>query len=94
MKHKRVTLYYILLFTVALLMILTSIFHTSRQINQDVNSEMQNTLHDVANQNAVIVYQEIKDKFDLLYSIADTSDPASFEDLSSIKQYCSFVDIY
>lgn len=94
MKHKRATLYYILLFTAALLVILTSIFHTSRQINQDVNLEMQNTLHDVANQNAVIVYQEIKDKFDLLYSIADTSDPASFEDLSSIKQYCSFVDIY
>lgn len=94
MKHKRVNKQYILIFIIALFVILMAILWTSNQINADVTSEMENTLCDVANQNAVIVYQEIKDKFDLLYSIADNNDLSSFDDLSSIKQYQSFVDTY
>lgn len=94
MKHKRVTRQYLITFIFAVIIIITAIFRTSQRIDHDVASEMRNTLRDVASQNAVIVQLEIRDKFDLLNSIASEVDPTSFEDLTSIKQYQSFVDTY
>lgn len=94
MKQKKLTKQSIILLITVFLFILSAVLWSSFKIHNDVRNEAQNTLSDVASQNAVIVQLEIEDKFDLLYSIASEMSESQPQTLADMKQYQTFVDTY
>ena len=56
---------------IALVLIISTVLWSSSRITQDVTEEVQSTLRDVGTQNALILRQEIRENFNLLYSLGD-----------------------
>ncbi|MFR2607203.1 MAG: hypothetical protein ACLTAX_19970 [Waltera sp.] len=60
-----------IILSIALVLVISTVMWSSAQITQDTEEEVQSTLRDVATQNALIVQQELRENFNLLYSLAD-----------------------
>ena len=96
MKQSKLSKQALIILVIALVLVITTVLWSSAQITQDVSEEMQSTLRDVATQNALIVQQEIRDNFNLLYSLADeiSISPGASNVSSIAAQLESFVDTY
>ena len=96
MKQNKLPKQALAILGVALILVLSTVIWSSAQIKQDVADEVESTLRDVANQNALIVQQEIRENFNLLYSFADEISVSSkASDAASItSQLGSFVNTY
>lgn len=81
---------------IALVLIISTVLWSSSRITQDVTEEVQSTLRDVGTQNALILRQEIRENFNLLYSLADEIGQAgNAENITAITgQLQSFVITY
>ena len=80
----------------ALVLVVSTLIWSSSRISQDVAEEVQSTLRDVGTQNALLLQQEIRENFNLLYSLADEiSSSGNGENFSAIaEQLKSFVVTY
>ncbi len=81
---------------IALVLVISTVLWSSAQITQDVSEDGQSTLRVVATQNALIVEQEIRDNFNLLYSLADeiSISPGAANVNAIAAQLKSFVTTY
>ena len=81
---------------IALVLVISTVLWSSSKITQDVTEEVQSTLRDVGTQNALILQQEIRENFNLLYSLADEiGQSGSSENLTAVTgQLQSFVTTY
>lgn len=71
MKQSKLPKQTLIILGIALVLVISTVMWSSAQITQDTEEEVQSTLRDVATQNALIVQQEIRENFNLLYSLAD-----------------------
>lgn len=96
MKQNKLPKQALAILGIALVLVLSTVIWSSAQISQDVAEEVESTLRDVANQNALIVQQEIRENFNLLYSFADEISASSkASDAASItRQLGAFVNTY
>ena len=96
MKQNKLPKQALTILAVALVLVISTALWSSARIAQDAAEEMQSTLRDVATQNALIVQQEIRDNFNLLYSLADeiSVSPGAANIASIAKQLESFVTTY
>ena len=96
MKQSKLPKQALAILGIALVLVLSTVIWSSAQITRDVTDEVESTLRDVANQNALIVQQEIRENFNLLYSFADEISASSkASDAASItRQLGAFVNTY
>lgn len=96
MKQNKLPKQALAILGIALVLVISTVIWSSAQITQDVTNEVEATLRDVSKQNALIVQQEIRENFNLLYSLADEiSVSPGASDVSSItRQLGSFVNTY
>lgn len=96
MKQNKLPKQALAILGIALVLVLSTVIWSSAQISQDVAEEVESTLRDVANQNALIVQQEIRENFNLLYSFADevSTTPSASDAASITRQLGSFVNTY
>lgn len=96
MKQNKLPKQALAILGIALVLVLSTVIWSSAQISQDVADEVESTLRDVANQNALIVQQEIRENFNLLYSFADevSTTPSASDAASITRQLGSFVNTY
>lgn len=71
MKKSKLPKQALIILSIALVLVISTVMWSSAQITQDTEEEVQSTLRDVATQNALIVQQELRENFNLLYSLAD-----------------------
>ena len=71
MKQSKLPKQALIILGIALVLVISTVMWSSAQITQDTEEEVQSTLRDVATQNALIVQQELRENFNLLYSLAD-----------------------
>ena len=86
----------LIILSIALVLVLSTVLWSSSRITQDITEEVQSTLRDVGTQNALILQQEIRDNFNLLYSLADEiAQSGNVENIAAITgQLQSFVTTY
>lgn len=96
MKQNKLPKQALAILGIALVLVISTVIWSSAQITQDVTNEVEATLRDVSKQNALIVQQEIRENFNLLYILADEiSVSPGASDVSSItRQLGSFVNTY
>lgn len=96
MKQSKLPKQALIILSIALVLVISTVMWSSAQITQDAEEEMQSTLRDVATQNALIVQQEIRENFNLLYSLADeiSVSPGAANVSSIASQLGSFVSTY
>lgn len=96
MKQSKLPKQALIILGIALVLVVSTVLWSSAQITQDAEEEMQSTLRDVATQNALIVQQEIRENFNLLYSLADeiSVSPGAANVNSIASQLGSFVSTY
>lgn len=96
MKQSKLPKQALIILGIALVLVISTVMWSSAQITQDAEVEMQSTLRDVATQNALIVQQEIRENFNLLYSLADeiSISPGAANVKSIASQLGSFVSTY
>lgn len=96
MKQSKLPKQALIILGIALVLVVSTTIWSSSQITQDAKEEMQSTLRDVATQNALIVQQEIRENFNLLYSLADeiSVSPGASNVNSIAAQLGSFVSTY
>lgn len=96
MKQSKLPKQALIILGIALVLVISTVLWSSAQITQDAAEEMQSTLRDVATQNALIVQQEIRENFNLLYSLADeiSISPGAANVKSIASQLGSFVSTY
>ncbi len=96
MKQSKLPKQALIILGIALVLVVSTAIWSSAKITQDASEEMQSTLRDVATQNALIVQQEIRENFNLLYSLADEiSLSPSAGNVNSIASLLgSFVSTY
>lgn len=82
----------LLAFGVALIVL--AVVSSSSNINRDLNAEIQENLRDVATQNGLTISNEIKDKFTLLYSIADELTTGGASNDAIMAQLTAYTDRY
>jgi type II secretory pathway pseudopilin PulG len=69
MKKSKLPKQALIILSIALVLVISTVMWSSAQITQDTEEEVQSTLRDVATQNALIVQQELRENFNLLYSL-------------------------
>ena len=89
---KVITKQALIILSIALVLVISTVMWSSAQITQDTEEEVQSTLRDVATQNALIVQQELRENFNLLYSLADAI--SVFPGCSQCKIHCCTVGIF
>ena len=96
MKQSKLPKQTLIILGIALVLVISTVMWSSAQITQDTEEEVQSTLRDVATQNALIVQQEIRENFNLLYSLADaiSVSPGTANASSITAQLESFVSTY
>ena len=96
MKQSKLPKQTLIILGIALVLVISTVMWSSAQITQDTKKEVQSTLRDVATQNALIVQQEIRENFNLLYSLADaiSVSPDTANARSIAAQLESFVSTY
>ena len=96
MKQSKLPKQALIILGIALVLVISTVMWSSAQITQDTEEEVQSTLRDVATQNALIVQQEIRENFNLLYSLADaiSVSPGTANASSIAAQLESFVSTY
>ena len=96
MKQSKLPKQTLIILGIALVLVISTVMWSSAQITQDTEEEVQSTLRDVATQNALIVQQEIRENFNLLYSLADaiSVSPGTANASSIAAQLESFVSTY
>ena len=96
MKQSKLPKQALIILAIALVLVVSTAIWSSAQITKDAEEEMQSTLRDVATQNALIVQQEIRENFNLLYSLADeiSVSPGAANVSSIATQLNSFVSTY
>ena len=67
MKKSKLPKQALIILSIALVLVISTVMWSSAQITQDTEEEVQSTLRDVATQNALIVQQELRENFNLLY---------------------------
>lgn len=71
-----------------------AIVHFSFLVQEEMTVEIKNSLKDVASQNTVTIRRELRDKFNLLFSIADEIHDTSIEEDHLLTELQSLVDQY
>ena len=96
MKKSKLPKQALIILSIALVLVISTVMWSSAQITQDTEEEVQSTLRDVATQNALIVQQELRENFNLLYSLADaiSVSPDAVNAKSIAAQLGSFVSTY
>ena len=96
MKKSKLPKQALIILSIALVLVISTVMWSSAQITQDTEEEVQSTLRDVATQNALIVQQELRENFNLLYSLADaiSVSPGTANVSSIAAQLESFVSTY
>lgn len=96
MKKSKLPKQALIILSIALVLVISTVMWSSAQITQDTEEEVQSTLRDVATQNALVVQQEIRENFNLLYSLADviSVSPDTANAGSIATQLESFVSTY
>ena len=96
MKQSKLPKQALIILSIALVLVVFTAIWSSAQITKDAEEEMQSTLRDVATQNALIVQQEIRENFNLLYSLADeiSVSPGAANVAAIAAQLNSFVSTY
>ena len=96
MKKSKLPKQALIILSIALVLVISPVMWSSAQITQDTEEEVQSTLRDVATQNALIVQQELRENFNLLYSLADaiSVSPDAVNAKSIAAQLGSFVSTY
>ena len=96
MKKSKLPKQALIILSIALVLVISTVMWSSAQITQDTEEEVQSTLRDVATQNALIVQQELRENFNLLYSLADaiSVSPDAVNAESIAAQLGSFVSTY
>ena len=96
MKQSKLPKQTLIILGIALVLVISTVMWSSAQITQDTEEEVQSTLRDVATQNALIVQQELRENFNLLYSLADaiSVSPDAVNAKSIAAQLGSFVSTY
>jgi type II secretory pathway pseudopilin PulG len=96
MKKSKLPKQALIILSIALVLVISTVMWSSAQITQDTEEEVQSTLRDVATQNALIVQQELRENFNLLYSLADAISvfPDAVNAKSIAAQLGSFVSTY
>ena len=96
MKKSKLPKQALIILSIALVLVISTVMWSSAQITQDTEEEVQSTLRDVATQNALIVQEELRENFNLLYSLADaiSVSPDAVNAKSIAAQLGSFVSTY
>ena len=96
MKQSKLPKQTLIILGIALVLVISRVMWSSAQITKDTEEEVQSTLRDVATQNALIVQQELRENFNLLYSLADaiSVSPDAVNAKSIAAQLGSFVSTY
>lgn len=96
MKKSKLPKQALIILSIALVLVISTVMWSSAQITQDTEEEVQSTLRDVATQNALIVQQELRENFNLLYSLADaiSVSPDAVNAKSIAAQLGSFISTY
>lgn len=93
MSKRRNKVYSILIIAIGLIMVFAAIAVCSFSIKSHLQSEMEDTLRDIATQNVLAVTNEIETQFDLLLGFADRAGQSSgTEEL--IEEMQAFVGAY
>ena len=96
MKQSKLPKQALIILGIALVLVISTAIWSSARITRNAEEEMQSTLRDVGTQNALIVQQEIRENFNLLYSLADeiSVSPGVSSVNAIATQLTSFVSTY
>ena len=92
-KHTR-QIYPIIIVIVGIILVFSAVGITSAHIQRDLEAEMRNTLGDVASQNVLAVYNEVKMQHKLLLGYAEKMQECPGEEKEILKDMRTFVGQY
>lgn len=94
MKNKKMLRIRIYGVIIAILVLLLVIYGCFVQIRENLESEMQKTLRDVAAQNVIAVENEVTDKYHLLQGVSQEITELPERPTAILKNLQAFVDVY
>ncbi len=94
MSTRKRQLYPIIIIIVGILLVFSAVGISSMNIRKDLEKEMRNTLGDVASQNVLAVYNEVKMQHKLLVGYAEKMQENPGQELAILEDMGTFVEQY
>lgn len=94
-RIKKKTTYTLFAIVIALMLVVGAVYRCSVKVGENLETEMESTLQDIAGQNVLVLNKEIRGKYRLLMGLAANlqDDPAHAEDiLQGMKSFVSTYD--